>query len=468
MVGILLLGVASGGMMCGVVAAPPSSEASWDVSVADYRELAMGAFADRMVELLNTQPSLARRGLPSEVVDHAWHSYLGDRRVLASASAPELFKLLTAVVTELSADRRAEFSQLYREVLREKGEGAELRELVILGWSKVFSGLANEGEDDEWFNELVWVRLAGEGAIDAAMESLQSSPKIDDASWRIRLSRLQSEGSINPQDSLVSGRSLRRGGRRADPDRAQGSWGDPSPWLISGAPVLRRYAAALMLSSGMVSAQARERFTDRALERPVVEALEVLSWAYHRVSELAPWLVVVERRAEDGNLSGDARANWLMTRGYLEEIRLGRPRPGNGELWRLQAMGVAESEAVVLFAVESIVRRQLAAGAFDQAQSMLQSMEAQFSQEAQPDLALLVQEVHAARGREERRREIEQLRSELSSLRSDNRRIRARLSGDSRGFLTEVMREDYHEAIARNEQRIAEIRSQVQSSQPPR
>jgi hypothetical protein len=90
-------------------------------------------------------------------------------------------------------------------------------------------------------------------------------------------------------------------------------------------------------------------------------------------------IAVMEERLGNSELTGDARATWLLARAFLEEVNVGgMPRPGRGLDFLEEASLVAESNEMQFRILQEIVARYGAAGIVKRAMPLLDNAEGRF------------------------------------------------------------------------------------------
>ncbi|MCZ6837599.1 MAG: PA14 domain-containing protein [Planctomycetota bacterium] len=83
----------------------------------------------------------------------------------------------------------------------------------------------------------------------------------------------------------------------------------------------------------------------------------VLAFGYRESARMDEWIGLLDQMLDDETLVGDARASWLVARGYAEEIRGDKQHPLAGVEWLNQALAEADSDVLRLNIVRQLVVR---------------------------------------------------------------------------------------------------------------
>ena len=108
---------------------------------------------------------------------------------------------------------------------------------------------------------------------------------------------------------------------------------------------------------------------------------KLLAFAHLERGSLQDWCTRLDERIEE--TAGDVQVTWLFARAFSEELKSGRgPNLIAGQDWLDQAFAVANSESVRLRALEELVVRLGSGGYSTEADSLISSVEQQFSAQA--------------------------------------------------------------------------------------
>jgi hypothetical protein len=112
-------------------------------------------------------------------------------------------------------------------------------------------------------------------------------------------------------------------------------------------------------------------------------AAVLLAWHYAMTDKqaLAQWQGELDQRLSDASLQGDRRAGWLLARAYAGSAG-SKFTPLAVDQLLQQVLAVAESESLRLAAVELLVRGYVLSDLFEQATSLLDSVEGQFAEDS--------------------------------------------------------------------------------------
>ena len=105
-----------------------------------------------------------------------------------------------------------------------------------------------------------------------------------------------------------------------------------------------------------------------------------LAWTYEKLGQLPAWQKAVDEKLTGAELSGDAKAGWLLTRAYAEFLRSDLRSPLAGKAWLDQALATASSASVRFMALKELVGGYMLIGEHDKAVAAMGSLTEQFSE----------------------------------------------------------------------------------------
>ncbi|WP_428940627.1 hypothetical protein [Fontivita pretiosa] len=220
------------------------------------------------------------------------------------------------------------------------------------------------------------------------------------------------------------------------------------------------YAARAAMA---VDAQLRDYLSSKLVDEVTGAAREVpaalLIWHYKEQERFEEWLAILNQHLQ-GPTEGDAKASWLLARAHaaMREVRLYTPLAGSQ--WISQAMATATSEPLRLRCVELLVLGHQRAAEFEQARSLLASLEQQFASEAARDAFARLRQTLAEQETLEQQRqaaalsqlELARLKGQVEFLqrRLDEARAQNRPSGDI-GSIQQLLEQARQELAAKQQ-----------------
>ena len=113
---------------------------------------------------------------------------------------------------------------------------------------------------------------------------------------------------------------------------------------------------------------------------PRLAVAQVLAWTYKKVGQLPLWQKTVDEKIAGTELSGDAKAGWLLVRAYAESIQSESRSPLAGKGWLDQALTTASSTPVRFLALKELVGGYMLIGEHDKALAAMDSLTQQFTE----------------------------------------------------------------------------------------
>ncbi|MFH1731403.1 MAG: hypothetical protein ABIF82_07115 [Planctomycetota bacterium] len=110
-----------------------------------------------------------------------------------------------------------------------------------------------------------------------------------------------------------------------------------------------------------------------------VGLLEILGWAHRYSGTLKDWRQFLEGRSADRDVPADAKAYWLLARGYAERILKNHMDPFVGRPWMTRALATAQSDEARLYVVRRIAAGHGFLGQMERGLGFLASVEEQFA-----------------------------------------------------------------------------------------
>ncbi|KKL89265.1 hypothetical protein LCGC14_1916420, partial [marine sediment metagenome] len=161
---------------------------------------------------------------------------------------------------------------------------------------------------------------------------------------------------------------------------------------------------------------------------------KLLTMAHASIHDVKPWLTFLDARLA-ASAGGDAKALWLIARGYAESVAAGEASPMRGKKFYNQALATATSASCKYLALKELIGGYVEIAKHDRAVSVLDSVAGQFAGTEQADkLALLRTEIVQAKAAHAVRRS--QRKARLAERAEDTwkRELRRRLaSAEARG-----------------------------------
>ena len=353
---------------------------------AEWQGLSLPQFADLAVKITCSPEVQKAKKLPTDFVDFTWATYLNDPKQVETADPPTLFRLLSAIDTGLTKERRQAFAEnYYKRFQRNDRQTARTPdEMVLAGWVLVNSTLGTEGKEFPELREAVLPHIIQNESFAADIAALQQQVKSNKDGLSAAMTNY-----LNPFWQAEIRKTL--------DDTACAFYRG----LLSDSALSRDYSGAYFCAVPFESDSSRKVLVAQLEESdhsPRLGVAKVLTWSFRRANRLNEWAKQLDSRLADPKLAGDAKAKWLVVRALAEEARPAFPDPMLGHKYLDKAMEVASSEHLGILVVHSLVERTMFDGGFAQASSLVESVAGRFrSDEGTTAIASMRLEIDAAK-----------------------------------------------------------------------
>ena len=334
-----------------------------------------------------------------------------------------------------SALALARLSDRSRRATMSLDDSSELVQWALQGDAKAVSPIM-DSLDTSWQSDDA-VKPAGAWQVLQMWECLSGAGKMDKAKeWAMRFysSRVGTEAarqSVDPYTVLIISELLWRSGL-TDKRENYPAYGAALAILVrKGADIKGADFECKLYARALGGPETRQILFDDLVDSqgsPRLAAARILAWAYRERGELQQWRDKVEEKI--GASQGDAKALWLVVKGFTEPLLQEPPNPWRRGFWLKSALAAAATDPCRLIVLREMTDSFRETNQAEMAADFLESVKGQFGVDAAYALADLQAQV---------RREVADRKAEEARVRAaqDLARKQLRLK-DSQARLTQA------------------------------
>jgi hypothetical protein len=331
---------------------------------ANWQGLDFAHFADLAIAQAVSSSATKTNGVDPGLVKYAWDTYLTRADQLRTASAPSMFKLLSATIVKLTKEQKSQMAKLYYNTTLQNG--ADLTKidgphLILVGWVLISSGLYEQNQSFPEFAKAVAAHVRDREKFDDDVKQLQGGG-IDQKTLSAAMTYLNPFWYREIVETID--------------DNACPFYRS----LYSDSAIAQDYAATYFFGKALGTDADRQLLKDELVKPecgcPRTGPADVLTWSYKRTNELDKWEAFVEGKISDASIQEEARNRWILVRAYVEEAKTYYPSPWLGKPWVDKVLAAGPNEPTRQDCVEIIVNDYIDVGHFADGRKFLKQQAA--------------------------------------------------------------------------------------------